>query len=290
MPRRTIRTRAIALAVVTAGIVALSGCAGASSDSASESGYVTDGKLTIGTAEPAYYPWVIDDKPESGEGFESAVAYAVAGQLGFADSDVVWVRSTFDEAIAPGPEGLRLQPAAVLDHRRAQAGRRLLLAVLRDHADRHHRRDLPRRRRDLDRRPQEVLHRRPDRNHQPRPRWRTSSSPTRQAQVFNSNDDAKLALQNGTVDAIVVDLPTAFYLTGAELDGGKIIGQLPAGRGHDRRPVRPRPRQGQPAHRRASPRPSTPSARTAPSTSWPRSGSAPRTRPRPEVVGRSSTL
>jgi polar amino acid transport system substrate-binding protein len=45
--------------------------------------------------------------------------------------------------------------------------------------------------------------------------------------VFNSNDDAKLALTNGQVDAIVVDLPTAFYITSAELDGGKIVGQLP---------------------------------------------------------------
>jgi polar amino acid transport system substrate-binding protein len=46
-------------------------------------------------------------------------------------------------------------------------------------------------------------------------------------QAFNSNDDAKLALESGTVDAIVVDLPTAFYLTGVELTGGIIIGQLP---------------------------------------------------------------
>jgi polar amino acid transport system substrate-binding protein len=51
--------------------------------------------------------------------------------------------------------------------------------------------------------------------------------PTQGAQVFNTNDDAKLALQNGQVDAIVVDLPTAFYIAGAELDDGKIVGQLP---------------------------------------------------------------
>ena len=45
--------------------------------------------------------------------------------------------------------------------------------------------------------------------------------------MFNTNDDAKLALSNGQVDAIVVDLPTAFYITSAELEGGKIVGQLP---------------------------------------------------------------
>jgi polar amino acid transport system substrate-binding protein len=51
--------------------------------------------------------------------------------------------------------------------------------------------------------------------------------PTGQAQVFNSNDDAKQALQNGTIDALVVDLPTAFYMTAAELENGFIVGQLP---------------------------------------------------------------
>ena len=51
--------------------------------------------------------------------------------------------------------------------------------------------------------------------------------PTAGTQVFNTNDDAKLALENGQIDAIVVDLPTAFYLTGAELTDGVIVGQLP---------------------------------------------------------------
>ena len=230
MPRRTIRTRALALAVVTAGIVALSGCAGASSDSASESGYVTDGKLTIGTAEPAYYPWVIDDKPESGEGFESAVAYAVAGQLGFADSDVVWVRSTFDEAIAPGPKDFdfNLQQFSITDERKQavdfsspyyETTQTVITVASSPAAGATSIADL--------------------KKFSIGAQTGTTSltavedviKPDSQAQVFNSNDDAKLALQNGTVDAIVVDLPTAFYLTGAELDGGKIIGQLPQAEG-----------------------------------------------------------
>ena len=63
---------------------------------------LTEGKLTIATGNPAYFPWVIDDAPESGQGFEAAVAYAVAKEMGFSDSDVVWVRSSFDEAIQPG--------------------------------------------------------------------------------------------------------------------------------------------------------------------------------------------
>ena len=63
---------------------------------------LTEGKLTIATGNPAYFPWVLDDAPESGQGFEAAVAYAVAKEMGFSDSDVVWVRSSFDEAIQPG--------------------------------------------------------------------------------------------------------------------------------------------------------------------------------------------
>ncbi|MEA5055495.1 MAG: hypothetical protein VB093_18920, partial [Propionicimonas sp.] len=57
----------------------------------------TPGTLTIATGNPAYSPWVEDDKPESKQGFEAAVAYAVAEKLGFADADVSWVRTTFDE-------------------------------------------------------------------------------------------------------------------------------------------------------------------------------------------------
>ena len=63
---------------------------------------LTEGKFTIATGNPAYYPWVMDDAPESGQGFEAAVAYAVANEMGFVAADVVWVRSSFDEAIQPG--------------------------------------------------------------------------------------------------------------------------------------------------------------------------------------------
>ena len=80
-------------AVALAAIIGLSGCAGAGSpdDDGSGSPYVTEGKLTIGTGDPAYFPYVIDNEPESGEGFEAAIAYAVAEELGFDADDVVWV-------------------------------------------------------------------------------------------------------------------------------------------------------------------------------------------------------
>lgn len=81
---------------------------------------VTPGKLTIATGDPAYEPWVINDDPESGEGYEAAVAYAVAEQLGFDADDVVWTRTTFDAAIAPGPKDwdMNIQQFGITDERK----------------------------------------------------------------------------------------------------------------------------------------------------------------------------
>ena len=64
----------------------------------------TPGKLTVSTSEPSYPPWVLDNNPEAGEGFEAALVYALAAELGFKREDVVWVDATFDQAIAPGPK------------------------------------------------------------------------------------------------------------------------------------------------------------------------------------------
>jgi polar amino acid transport system substrate-binding protein len=219
--------RTAAIVATAAVALTLAACSpAADSGTSAGSGYVTDGKLTIGTGDPAYYPWVIDDAPESGEGFEAAIAYAVAEQLGFAKEDVVWVRSTFDEAIAPGPKNFdfNLQQFSITDERKqnvdfsspyyettqvvittegsAAAGatsladlKDLLIGAATGTTS-------------FDAIEQQI-------------------APTQGAQAFASNDDAKLALESGTVDAIVVDLPTAFYLTGVELTGGLIIGQLP---------------------------------------------------------------
>jgi len=184
-----------------------------------------DGKLTIVTGLPAYYPWVLDDTPESGEGFESAVAYAVAAELGFAPEDVVWVRTTFEEAIQPGPKSFdfNLQQYSITEERKASVDfsspyyytAQTVITVAGSAAEGVT--DLA----DL----KDLLI---------GAQTGTTSlkaieeiiQPNGGAQVFNSNDDAKAALANGQVDAIVVDLPTAFYLTAVELDGGIILGQL----------------------------------------------------------------
>jgi polar amino acid transport system substrate-binding protein len=210
-------------------VVALAACAStspASPASSRSSGYVTGGKLTIGTGQPAYFPWVIDDTPQSGKGFEAAVAYAVADKLGFAKKDVVWVRSTFDQAIAPGEKDFdfNLQQFSITDERKATVDfspsyyetTQTVITIKGSKAE-------------------NATSISDLRGFLIGAQTGTTSfdaiekqiKPTAGAQAFNSNDDAKLALKSGTIDALVVDLPTAFYLTGAELDGGKIIGQLP---------------------------------------------------------------
>lgn len=232
MSRRIPFIRAAAIIGTAALALGLAGCQASTGDTATDadSAYVTEGKFTIATGEPAYYPYVIDDAPESGEGFESAVAYAVAEELGFAADDVVWVRTSFDESIAPGPKDfdINLQQFSISPERAENvdfssgyyaAPQAIITVEGSAAADATSLADL-----------KGLLI---------GAATGTTSfdaienviAPDQGAQAFNSNDDAKLALENGTVDAIVVDLPTAFYLTGVELTGGILIGQLPADAG-----------------------------------------------------------
>lgn len=220
-------SRTILRLAAAAGVLALgAGLAGCQTAPGTAGDYVTDGKLTIATGEPAYYPYVIDDAPESGEGFESAVAYAIADELGFDAADVVWVRTGFDEAIAAGPKDFdfNIQQYSITADREKSvdfsspyysAGQAVITVEGSAAAGATSIADL-----------QGLLI---------GAATGTTSlaaveqiiQPTAGAQVFNNNDDAKAALENGQVDAIVVDLPTAFYITGVELDGGLIVGSLP---------------------------------------------------------------
>ena len=62
------------------------------------------GVLTVATDSPAYDPWFVNNTPSNGKGYESAVAYAVAKQLGFSKSEVKWTVEPFDASFAPGPK------------------------------------------------------------------------------------------------------------------------------------------------------------------------------------------
>jgi polar amino acid transport system substrate-binding protein len=65
---------------------------------------LASGRLTVGTGDVVYPPWMLNDSPEGGEGFENGLVYALAEELGFDAADVVWVGQTFEETIAPGPK------------------------------------------------------------------------------------------------------------------------------------------------------------------------------------------
>jgi polar amino acid transport system substrate-binding protein len=185
----------------------------------------TKGKLTIATDQPAYEPWFVDDKPENRKGFESAVAYAVAEELGFAANEVTWTRVRFNNAIQPGPKDFDfdINEFTITDERKKAvdfsssyydatqaviALKSSKLAGAKSIADLKG----------------GLLG----------AQVNTTSynvitdviKPGKQPQVFPSNDNAKRALQNGSIDALVVDLPTAFYMTGAEIENSVIIGQV----------------------------------------------------------------
>ena len=219
-------------AVIIAAALTLSGCAksdSATSASAScakaDLATVTDGKLTIATGEPAYYPWIIDDKPETGNGFEGAVAYAVAKQLGFDAADVVWVRTTFDSAVTPGEKNFdfNLQQFSITADRQKAV----------DFSSPYYTA------------PQAIVSFKGSKID-----GKTSIADLKNAklgaavgttsldaisnqigatpQVFNDNAAGVSALKNKQIDGLVVDLPTAFYLSGVEVPNGLIVGQLPS--------------------------------------------------------------
>jgi polar amino acid transport system substrate-binding protein len=228
--RKNILSRAAAALGAAALVVTLAACAGGAT--ASSDGYLTAGKLTIGTSDPAFSPWVIDNKPQTGKGFESAVAYAVADKLGFAKKDVVWVRQTFDKTIAPGKKdfdfnlqqfSISAERAKAVDFSTPYYETSQVVVTIKKSpaASASSIADL------------KGLLIGAQTGTTSFAAIEQQIKPTRGAQAFNTNDDAKLALKNGTVDAIVVDLPTAFYITGDELakDGGTIVGQLPKAAG-----------------------------------------------------------
>jgi len=188
---------------------------------------LAEGVLTIATGNPAYFPWVVDDAPESKQGFEAAVAYAVANAMGFSDESVTWVRTGFDEAIQPGAKNFdfNLQQYTITDERKetvsfsdpyyttnqavvgfadSPVASATTLAELKD------------------------LKFGAQAGTTSLEFITSVIQPSTEPFVYDDNAGAKAALEAKQIDAIVLDLPTAFYVSAVEIEGTKVIGQFPA--------------------------------------------------------------
>ncbi len=187
---------------------------------------LTAGTLTVATDKPAYPPYFEDDKPANGKGFESAVAFAIAKQLGYAPSEVKWVVEPFNSSYAPGPKkfDFDVNQISITPQRKKavdfsapyfEAPQALVALKSSDAAKATSQADL--------------------KDVQLGVQIGTTSltavndiiKPNKQAKVFDNSNDVVTALKQKQVDAVVVDLPTAFYLTAAQVPEAKIVGQFP---------------------------------------------------------------
>ena len=185
------------------------------------------GTLTVATDDPAFPPYFEDNDPTNGRGFESAVAYAIADQLGFASSDVDWVVEPFNSSYAPGPKDFDFDVNQIsITPKRAEqvdfsssyytASQALVAAKGSDAANATSLDDLSETAigvqigtTSLEAVESEI-------------------APSTEPKVFNDSNDVVTALKQGQVDAVVVDLPTALFLTAVQVPDGKIVGQFEA--------------------------------------------------------------
>ena len=185
-----------------------------------------DGVLTIATGEPAFPPYVLNDAtPEDGQGFEAAVAMAVAAELGFDADSVTWVRTAFDAAIAPGPKDFDFnlqqytitpERAEVVDFSEGYYSASQAIFGLTDSAaagattlD-----DLKSLKIGVAAGTTSVTY------------VEDVIAPDNELLIFNDNASAKQALESNQIDAIVSDLPTALYITAVEIEGTSVFGQI----------------------------------------------------------------
>src|SRR3954447_4388858 len=187
----------------------------------------TPGTLTVATDKPAFPPYFEDNDPKNGKGFESAVAYAIAKRLGYAPGDVKWTTEPFNASYAPGPKKFDFDvnqisitparqkqvdfstpyftaPQALVALKSSAAAKAASLGDVQDA-----KLGVQIGTTSLDAVQQVV-------------------KPSSQPKVFNDSNDVVTALKQKQVDAVVVDLPTAFFLTAAQVPSAKIVGQFSA--------------------------------------------------------------
>jgi polar amino acid transport system substrate-binding protein len=224
-----------AFALVLA-LALLAGCGESKDDSTATTATVckpgdlptsSDGVLTVATDKPAYPPYFEDDDPTNGEGFESAVAYAIAKQLGYPAAKVKWTVEPFNASFAPGPKdfdfdvneiSITPQRGKAVDFSSPYYTANQAVVALKDSdaAKATSLADL----KDADIGVQIGT---------------TSLSaaedtiePDNRPEVFNNSNDVVTALKNEQIDAVVVDLPTALYITAAQVPTATVVGQFAA--------------------------------------------------------------
>jgi polar amino acid transport system substrate-binding protein len=182
------------------------------------------GIFTFGADQPVYPPWYIGDNPSNGEGFESALAYAVAERLGYVRDEVRWVRVPFNSALAPGPKTFdaNLSEFSITDQRKAAVDfsspyfnvTQAVVTVKSSPAVGVRKVD--------ELKPLKLGVQAGTTSYTAA----TAVDGSVPIEVYNTNGDAKLALSDGDIDALVLDMPTAFAVA-SELRDGLIVGQLP---------------------------------------------------------------
>jgi polar amino acid transport system substrate-binding protein len=187
---------------------------------------VTPGTLTIATDDPAYEPWFVDNDPANGQGYESAVAYAIAEQLGYTAEQVTWVKVPFNKVVQPGPKDFDfdVNQVSITEARRkavdfSSGYYDVVQTVITNKGSA------------IDGATSVADLADAKLGAQVGTTSYTAITdqiqPSQDPAVFDTNDQAVQSLQNGQIDGIVVDLPTAYFMTAVQLDDGKIVGQLP---------------------------------------------------------------
>src|SRR6201995_396090 len=205
-----------------------SSSAGAScSNSAIQGQLFTKGQLTVATDKPVYPPWFVDNKPTNGQGYESAVAYAVADQLGFSKSQVTWAYEPFDSSYAPGAKKFDFDineisysaaRAQVVTFSDSYYDVQQALVALKGSpiASKHTPADL--------------------KGYVYGDQVGTTSlafinsqiQPTKTPKVFETLNDVKQALQTNQIAALVTDTPTAQFISSSEIKGSVMVAQFPS--------------------------------------------------------------
>lgn len=213
-------------AAAVAGLIGMFATSAMAQTSCAAGKTLKDGVLTIATGEPAYFPWVIDNKPETGKGFEAAVAMELASRLGYPADKVTWVRTTFDQAIQPGPKDFdfNLQQYSITDDR----------AKVIDFSTAYYKPA------------QAVLTRKAVVDAGAKPtvtslktlHWGAVEGTTQPALIkklvdpsqsllmYNDVADSVEAIKAGQIDAVLMDLPSALYTAAVVLPDGVVLGQF----------------------------------------------------------------